>query len=128
MASHGARPRWRTINFDRRGPGADYIRHIRSGHSALAGHRSATSGGQVGRACPRWTGRRPGLLECCISGAVAERGQDTVVVRAARHVSVQSAAAFGLRERACGCEQANSALRGVLLPGDRGQRRDQGIR
>src|ERR1700722_14814680 len=63
----------------------------------------------------------PGLLVCRVTHAGAQRGQDGIVVRGARHVGAQPAAAIGFQLRAGGGEQADSALRVVLLGGDGGE-------
>jgi hypothetical protein len=60
----------------------------------------------------------PGLLECRVAEAGAQRGQDRIVVRDAGHEGVQPAAAPGLQDRAGGSEQADGTLRVVLLSGD----------
>ena len=70
------------------------------------------------RACFRWSAPGLGLLVCRVADAGAQRGQDGIVVRGAWHVGVQPAAAVGLQLRARGGEQADGALRVVLLAGD----------
>jgi hypothetical protein len=65
---------------------------------------------------------RGGLLVGCVSHPGPQFGLDAVIMRGARHVRVQPAAAAGLQLRGGGGQQPGGALRVILLPRHGGQR------